>query len=1518
MRFIKKYSLIVATLLIVVLFLKMRSNYSERFKDVDSRYVDKSSVNLVKGVSQADLSSVLYSHDYITDMSDANFAAKVIVDNLEDGRTLSTLYDLNKRVWQIPVSVIDSIGSKGYKDKARRSKENIGIDQEFLSYNSGANVGNSFSSVQDSDSVVTHEDVVSGLGTITVYVTEELQNASFFGKKDKPCEGVVVRLSKQLVDTANANEPKRETLAYLKTDNEGKVVFSNLNPDFSYSVLPIREGFEYGVSKGTVGGSLADVGKKECATEYSFYQKEHKIRIFDESTLKQIKEDQTITIRSPKDYKGVMSGYVILVLVAWWSLWLFGKIRKKSLSEPILAILMTLTGFCMLSMFSINNPLTDDLLGVDMAQGVIAGIIVMALVINVDFKKFYQDRSAIIFDFPLVCFKWLFKPYKEKVSKLTAVLADDAKGFFLKSLALLGIVVALPFFLLDLFVALLMCFKVPSLYVCVNKFLDKLPKGFGYLLLALFLTLLLFTPLCSAVGGMKVNLNFGFVKFQPSEISKYLIVFFMASFFSVNASKIVQYSKKGNTKLFGSKLKMLLSIFLGLGVLIAVYLVLGDMGPAIVIATTFIILYSIIKSKVDLEGLSSDNRLRSILTCDIAMLIYGIASFVVFLLVGNMLDCMWVFCLLWFVAWVAFGIFKERQVFETPIFFNIVVAAFIFGGSILGCVGMNDVADRLNERNEMCVNTWGVLPIGEDVADAGVNTQVAEGLWAIASGGAWGQGFGNGTPHFTPAFHTDMILQSVGEQMGFVGVFLVILLLAALLRKTIVLGYRSAHPFTFYLCLGVAIVTAIQFVVIALGSTGLIPLTGVTVPFLSYGKVSMILNLVAFGVILSIDSHAAAQAAPAKASADDLVRQDIGKYNYSISLLSWMYCIFAVIIGCTFYYYQCIVRDSTLIRPAYVNNSMGVPVVEYNPRIEQLTKKMLSGDIYDRNGVLLATSDKSKLEEEAHKDVYNKLNLKYDTKKRQQRYYPFGNNLFFMLGDFNTRLYFSSDAESRFPKGYMAESTHLSLLRGYDDRLKDRNGNPIRVDLTSNEYAPGKYHKADQSYELSGYQVRDYSALLPYLKAGINSNKVKRLNERKSGDIEPKDVQLTIDAQLQTHLQKQIADYVKNMKNELSGYNKLRVSVVVLDAKNGDLLTSAVYPLPNFDTLKNHPEAYDDVNNRDISWKAYTDMDLGLVFPSAPGSTSKVITGMAGYRKEGDAIEKNVYFVYDKEKVFKSEPIENVGMNLAYTKSSNCYFVNLMNDKSLFGDLAYIYATLGVTVNGYKSYTFNYQEPVAEWLKHVTSVEDKCVNAYNDYKKSGKIEVMSNRSGKPVEWSWAWGQNGMDATPLAMARALSVVANNGKMPVTRYTLHDDVKTVEVLPSTKRLKSHLKDTRRLHESSRNFSSREDMGGKTGTPERVSQIIKKTHRTKKGKYKVSLIETKSNDAWYTCFIDNATLTKVTREQEPRKQGKTGSTAMQSSLAIAIRIERLNKGEMSGHATKLMDEVVIGALKKYKYIE
>lgn len=1419
----KRFSLLIATIIILLLFGKLVLNYQDRYK------LDENAVVLENcKADSAALVKAIVSKNYLPAEEDAAFAVHHLGSVFESGKSLTSLYDLNKRDWKIPATLIEAEGSEHYRMLLQKETEDMGIDDEFRSL--------------DVEGLPATKTINSDdCGCISVIVRRIDKNAGllskFMGRDKTPCAGVVVRLHEHFIN--DENMPDSRTLGYVKTDASGKAVFNGLCDTLSYSVLPIREGYEYGTSKGTVEGTLAMSGE-DGHLECSFVENEHRIKVFSNSTLKNIKSDHIITVRHLKDYFITMAIYVGIFFAAWWLFILVYKWRNPKADHGIISIIMMLTGLCLLMMFSMNDPLNDKIIGVDMAQGVIAGVFIMMLLQLVNFTRFYQGRCRIPFDIPAALIQLLLWPF--------------------------------------------------GLYRKAGAFFDRMPKGFGYMLTALILTMLLFTPLGVAVGGMKVNLNIG-ILFQPSEIAKYLIIIFMAAFFCANADKIVKFSNKGNVDLFGAKMKMLGGILMGLVFLMGLYLLLGDMGPAMVLSFTFIIMYSIIKSKVNLDGLAEKQQLRYILTCDLAMLIYGVLSFIVMLYIGKIAGYMWVFCIAWFAIWIGVGLIR-KHLFESAVVFNLIIAAFIFGSSIMKVLpGLDSVAERLDSRNEMCTNTWGTLPLNGAEADPGENTQVAEGLWGLASGGVFGQGIGQGSPSVIPAFHTDMILSSMGEQLGFIGLFIVVVLLIMLLRKTILQGYMTSHPFAFYLCMGIAVVTGVQFIIIALGSTGIIPLTGVTVPFFSFGKVSMILNLAAYGIVLSIARRNAKESeTPVPEALVEMRQSQMKMYDYPIALTSMGFTIISIFILGVYLNYQLFRRDETLLRPVYVNNIEGYPVVDYNPRIKHVADKMPIGNIYDRNGILLASSDASEILEK--KDEY--LSYGVDTtafdvhmKSRLKRYYPFGNHLFFMLGDYNTRVFFTSGGS----RGYIAELEHLSQLRGYDDRLKI-NGENVKVSLQSESFKPGKFLKADSTMVSADIQLRDYSALLPTLKDG------------KYFTTAPQDIHLTLDAVLQTKIQNGLGKFVADKSRSFKVENRwmryddmpVRISVVILDANNGDLLTSAVYPLPDQEYLKSLTDEelniYSD-RHRPSDWKAYTDMDLGLCYETAPGSTAKILTSIAALQKEGVAAAYDKILIDPKETIRKNEVERRmyVDMEWGLKKSSNPYFVHLLNSKDLYDPLLKLYADLDCSIDEVRTGNVNglsKAERKELWVEKAHEFTKAGVPRYEKYIASGQRDTL-NKGIFPKCWSLAWGQGGLLASPLSMAKGVSIVANGGYLNEVRFLMDDeddsDRKQILGRKESLKLQSLLKITAdnygRLMRSAYN-----GIGAKTGTPERYWV-------DSEGRQYKHL-----NDGWFVCFIEDANV-----GGEPTR------------LSVALRLER---GPGSGAAQDVATEVILPALEELNYIK
>jgi len=135
---------------------------------------------------------------------------------------------------------------------------------------------------------------------------------------------------------------------------------------------------------------------------------------------------------------------------------------------------------------------------------------------------------------------------------------------------------------------------------------------------------------------------------------------------------------------------------------------------------------------------------------------------------------------------------------------------------------------------------------------AGHGYQTIQGLISLASGGLFGSGLGQGRPDFVPASYTDLVLAALGEEMGFLGTLAVIVIYLLLVHR----GYRIAiaanRPFDRLLATGLTTVLAVQALTIMGGTLRLLPLTGIPLPFLSYGGSSLVTNFAILGLLLKI------------------------------------------------------------------------------------------------------------------------------------------------------------------------------------------------------------------------------------------------------------------------------------------------------------------------------------------------------------------------------------------------------------------------------------------------------------------------------------------------------------------------------------------------------------------------------------------------------------------------------------------------------------------------------------------
>jgi len=130
--------------------------------------------------------------------------------------------------------------------------------------------------------------------------------------------------------------------------------------------------------------------------------------------------------------------------------------------------------------------------------------------------------------------------------------------------------------------------------------------------------------------------------------------------------------------------------------------------------------------------------------------------------------------------------------------------------------------------------------------------QISHSLNAIHNGGIFGAGLANGTFKlgFLSEVHTDFVLAGIAEEFGFLGVLLVTLLFLAILQRIFRIANRTKDEKSYLFSVGIGLLIAFTFLINAFGISGLTPIKGISVPFLSYGGSAMIAAAVGVGMVL--------------------------------------------------------------------------------------------------------------------------------------------------------------------------------------------------------------------------------------------------------------------------------------------------------------------------------------------------------------------------------------------------------------------------------------------------------------------------------------------------------------------------------------------------------------------------------------------------------------------------------------------------------------------------------------------
>jgi len=701
-------------------------------------------------------------------------------------------------------------------------------------------------------------------------------------------------------------------------------------------------------------------------------------------------------VRRPEQFRTAFFRWVgiffvgFLLVHAWWS------VRGFRGDQVLLPATLLLSGAGLILMISLRDPVRDNLLFVDFAEGVALGCLLLGALSGLDYERLLGKLS---------------------------------------------------------FVPLLGSFALSVLLILF---------GHG-----------------PGTSDAKVNL----LGFQPVEIIRLLLVFFLAGYFAKQWD-ILRHARERRPRLAAltSRLNIppieyTLPVLVSAALSVVFFFLQRDMGPALVFACLFLVLYGIARGGA-------------------LMPVVGLA---------------------------------------------LVCAGFAVG-YVIG------VPHTVGERVSMWLSPWNNVVHGGD--------QVAHSLWAYATGGLTGMGTGLGDPQVVPAAHTDLILSALGEEWGFVGVLAVFALYGVIVWRALRAARRAATDYEAFLATGLAAATALQVLLIAGGSLGLVPLSGVVTPFLSYGRTAMLANFVVLAILEAISARGGAgNTTPA---------------SLPVPVIGALFAVAGAVVLAKAGYVQVVHSADTMTEGTLVLQADGARRYQYNPRFQDVMREIPKGTIYDRNGLPLATSNWSELEK--HRGDYQAAGIDLDraVRRSDSRYYPFGGLMFDLLGDLRTRERWGATNTS------FVERDEARRLRGYDDR-------PTLLEV--------KNPKTGKMERVLRY---DYRELVPLLRHRYQPDhpEVRKMLER------ARDVRMSVDARLQVTV-------AEILRKQLKQAGQEKGAAVVMDPATGDLLAAVSFPLPPDD-----PSAV----NQDQESNPWLDRARYGLYP--PGSTFKVVTAMAALRKD--------------------------------------------------------------------------------------------------------------------------------------------------------------------------------------------------------------------------------------------------------------------------------------------------------------
>ena len=364
---------------------------------------------------------------------------------------------------------------------------------------------------------------------------------------------------------------------------------------------------------------------------------------------------------------------------------------------------------------------------------------------------------------------------------------------------------------------------------------SKFFSSFAFLIYTVGIAILIITIFAGIdVKGSRSWLGVGGFRFQPGEVAKIFTSLALAKFFSMNETNF----KKLKDRLIAAAIALSPALLI---------LLQKETGLALVYFSFFLVMYREgLPNAILVIAFAAIALVLTSLLIDrttLALLITGFTLFIAYLIRTPLRRRMGPRIVL-VSAWLVAILFSQ---FVVPFVFKNVLQKHQIE-RIYSMIGI-DVPDEYNKA----------LVAGEDNKEHTNSSEynVLQSKIAIGSGGMLGKGILNGTStknQFVPEQHTDFIFCAIGEQFGFVGSAVLIILYISLMLRIIYLGERQRSDFTRVYAYCVACILFFHFAVNISMTIGLAPVIGITLPFLSYGGSSLLSFSILIFILVRLDA----------------------------------------------------------------------------------------------------------------------------------------------------------------------------------------------------------------------------------------------------------------------------------------------------------------------------------------------------------------------------------------------------------------------------------------------------------------------------------------------------------------------------------------------------------------------------------------------------------------------------------------------------------------------------------------